>query len=240
MPAGRLRTIRRRNRKYNKRLKRFYRRKVGLRGMGRFTISRLMPAFGITKGASSGLIVSGNTNVLNFGNPVLSVNGITGFYDVPFAFTFRLDQLAGYTDITGICDRFKLLRALITIHGGNTAAAVGSNMPWIEYVTDGDDDTAPTIAQFREKMGARNKGFNQQGKVTISVPKLRLASTIYSGGVTSAYVNPAKSLWVDAGYPAVPHYGVKGVLRAVYMDGSNNSNQMICDVKLTVACADLQ
>lgn len=210
------------------------------RGMGQFKITRLMPAFGITKGATAGLITSGNTNVLSFGTPVLSVNGITAFYDVPFTMVFRLDQLVAHADITSICDRFKLLRASVTIHGGNSAAAVGSNMPWIEYVTDGDDDTVPTISAFREKMGIRNKGFNQQGKLTFTVPTLRVASSVYSGGVTSAYINPAKSLWVDAAYPAVPHYGVKGVLRAVYLDGSNNSNQMIVDVKLSVHCADLQ
>jgi len=210
------------------------------RGLGQFKITRLMPAFGITKGATAGLITSGNTSVLSFGTPVLSVNGITAFYDVPFSMVFRLDQLTAYTDITQICDRYKLLRATVTIHGGNTAAAVGSNMPWIEYVTDGDDDSPPTISAFREKMGIRNKGFNQQGKLTFSVPALRLASSVYSGGVTSAYINPVKSLWVDAAYPAVPHYGVKGVLRAVYLDGSNNSNQMIVDVKLSVHAADLQ
>lgn len=207
---------------------------------GGFKINRLFPAFGITKGATSGLITSGNTNCLEFGTPVLSVNGITGFYDVPFAFTFRLDQLQGYADLTSIADKFKIQRAYITIHGGNNAAAVGSNMPWIEYVEDVDDATVPSIASIREKMGVRNKGFNQQGKLTLPVNKLRVASSVYSGGITSAYMQTSKPVWVDMAYPAVPHYGLKGVLRAVYLDGSNNSNQMIVDVKLQVVCADLQ
>jgi len=41
-------------------------------------------------------------------------------------------------------------------------------------------------------------------------------------------------------YPEVPHFGLKGVLRSVYLDGSNNSSQMSVDVKLHVLCADLQ
>lgn len=207
---------------------------------GGFKISRMMTAFGITKGVSAGNITSGNTNVLNFGTPVLSVNGITGFYDVPFSMAFRIDQLAGYADITNICDKYKILSAHVVIHGGNSAAAVGSNMPWIEYVVDNDDDSVPSIQNIREKMGVRNKGFNQQGSLSLNVPKLRIADVIYSGGITAAYAHPSGNQWVDAAYPNVPHYGIKGVLRAVYLDGSNNSNQFIVDVRLTCHAADLQ
>lgn len=231
---------RRRTTKRPRKTKRTRRARRRQPSKGGFRITRLMPAIGITKGVTAGLITSSNTDVLSFGTPVLSINGITAFYDVPFTMWFRLDQLQTYSDITAICDRYKILNAYVTIHGGNTAAAVGSNMPWIEYVTDADDNTPPTIAQLREKMGVRNKGFNQQAKLTFSVPKLRVADTIYQSGLSSAYAVPGKSMWVDAAYPSVPHYGVKGVLRAVYLDGSNNSNQMIVDVKLTVQCADLQ
>lgn len=236
-----VRRFRRRNNK-NKKTKRTRKPRVKreAKRYGQFKINRMCTAFGITKGATSGLITSGNTSILNFGTPVLSVNGITSFYDVPFSLQFSLDQLQGYTDITNIADRYKLLSAAITIHGGNTAAAVGSNMPWIEYTADHDDASVPTIASIREKMGVRNKGFNQQGILRLYVPQLRVAQSVYNTTLTSGYAVPGKPTFINTLYPAVPHYGMKGVLRAVYLDGSNNSNQFIVDVRLSAVCADLQ
>jgi len=236
-PRKSTRRPRRRNAKKNRRPARRVRRAAY---KGYFRISRLVAAFGITKGITSGLITSGNTNILVFGTPVLSVNGITGFYDVPFSFQFQLSDLQGYTDISNICDRYKIHNASIKIHGGNTAAAVGSNMPWIEYICDSDDAQTPTIAAIREKMGVRSKGFNQQGSVSLYVPKLKVSDTVYNGSLSSAYVVPNRSEWINSSYPSVPHFGLKGVLRAVYLDGSNNGNQMIVDVRLSVSAADLQ
>lgn len=232
--------VRRFRRRNNKKTKRTRKPRAKRSATGQFKINRMMTAFGITKGITAGLITSGNTSVLNFGTPVLSVNGITSFYDVPFSLQFSLDQLQGYTDITNISDRYKLLSASITIHGGNTAAAVGSNMPWIEYIVDHDDASVPTIASIREKMGVRNKGFNQQGILRLSVPSLRVAQSVYNTSLTSGYAVPGKATFINSLYPAVPHYGMKGVLRAVYLDGSNNSNQFIVDVRLSAVCADLQ
>jgi len=207
---------------------------------GGFSISRLYDSIGIKKGLVAGAITSSNSTVLQLGTPVAASNGITNFYDVPFVLTFQLDQLTNYSDITNIADKYKLSSAICTFHAGNNAAVVGSSMPWIEYVQDTDDAAMPSIANIREKMGVRNKGFNQQGILRLTQKRLRVAASVYSGGVTSAYIQPAKSVWVDMAYPSVPHYGIKGVIRSLYLDGSNNSNQMSLDVKLSLLCADLQ
>lgn len=217
-------------------------RRSGIAGpRGGFILKRKCAAFGVNRGALAGLITSGNTTLLTFGTPVASVNSISNFYDVPFCLQFQLNQLSGYSDIPNIADKYKIKYGSVTWHTGNNAGIAGSNMPWMEYVTDSDDNTPPSISIFREKMGIKSKGFNQMGKLTMSCSP-RVADTIYdsSQNYGEGYAVPARPMFINSSYTSVPHFGIKGVLRSVYLDGSNNSTAFTVDFGMTVHCKDLQ
>jgi len=215
------------------------RRRTRASGSGGFILKRKCAVFGVNRSASAGGITSGNTSLLNFGTPVAATNSINNFYDVPFCIQFRLDQLQGYTDIPNIADKYKIMRCNVSWRCGNNAGIAGSNMPWMEFVNDFDDNTTPGISNIREKMGVRSKGFNQQGMLSMSVSP-RVADTVYGTASASAYSVPSKSLYINSSYTDTVHFGIKGVLRSVYLDGTNNSTAFTVDVGYTVHCKDLQ
>jgi len=234
-------TYTRRTRRPARRPKRVVRRRRARTGgrQGGFLLKRKCAVFGVNRGAVAGLITSGNTNLLNFGTPVACVNSISNFYDVPFSFQFKLDQLQGYADIPNIADKYKIMRCTVGWRTGNNAGIAGSNLPWMEYVIDHDDSSTPSIANIREKMGVRSKGFSQQGALTMSVAP-RVADAIYGTGLTTSYAIPSKAMYINSAYTDTAHFGIKGVLRSVYLDGSNNSTAFTVDVGMTVHCKDLQ
>jgi len=187
--------------------------------MGGFLIRRRAKPNLLTASAANTAQVkdpSGTTgSMVNIGTPVLSFNSsMGGVYDIPFAMQFNLDELMGYSEITGICDKFKIERVNIVVNGYNVAQVNGNltyvPMPWIDYVYDYDDSTVPSISTFEEKMGIKTKGFDQRGMLKMSVaPKVVAYSTEgYS-------LLPAKATWVDSGTPQQSHYGIKGVIRNV-------------------------
>lgn len=135
-------------------------------------------------------------------------------YDVPFSMLFALDQLFAYTDITSISDRYRIANVQIKIHGYNVAQVNGAvnyapNM-FVEYITDYDDATTPSIQQFSEKMGSRTKGFNQQGMLTLNVrPRIPMMTGEQNVSI------PSRSVFIDCSAPTQEHYAIKGILRNV-------------------------
>ena len=207
---------------------------------GGFRIARLMDLISVKRNVS-GSFTSSNTSVLNLGSAVTAVSGHTGYYDVPFAFTFRLDQLVDYTDIQNICDKYKIVRAQIKFHSGNQSNVYGGAMPYIEYTIDHDDDTVPSIASLRQRMGVKQKGYNQMGQLTLPSFGPKPAGLILGNAGGTGFSVPPRSVWIDTAYSSVPHFGMKGVFRNI-VAGSNstdNSNFTV-DVRLTLHCADLQ
>lgn len=208
---------------------------------GGFRISRLMDLISVKRN-TSGTFVSSNTNVIKLGTPVAAISGVSGnYYDLPFAVALQLNQLVDYSDIQNICDRYKIVRCQITLHSGNTSNVYGGIMPYVDYVVDHDDDTTPSNNSMRQKMGTRTKGFNQQGKLTFPSFGPRCAGLILGNAGGTGFSVPSKSVWIDAAYDSVPHFGLKGIFRNLVSGGASTDNSnFTIDVKLTVLCKDLQ
>jgi len=187
---------------------------------GGFTIKRkaipaLVECTG-TGGIQAINTAGGASTSLVFGTPVesYSSNSLNRVYDVPFAMTFALDQLFGYTDLTSISDRYRIANVQIKLHGYNVSQVNGAvnyaPSMFVEYVSDFDDNTVPSFAEFSEKMGTRSKGFNQQGMLTLNVrPRVPMMTG------ESHVAIPPRSVFIDCASPSQEHYGIKGLLRNV-------------------------
>lgn len=166
--------------------------------------------------------------------------GFANTYDIPFAMKFCLSQILNSSDITNICDRYKIKKTVIRIYFNSNGNSVQSSysLPQITYVPDYDDASIPTPAAVREKMGAKIKYFNDKNFVTI-VLYPRPVSEIYNNGVTTAYA-PKNQQWIDCAYPSVEHYGLKGVLQNVNLTSSPFQVGFKWDVEHTIYGKDIQ
>lgn len=181
-------------------------------------------------------------NCLNLGSPVY-IAGTDNCYDIPFSMSFRLSQLMNSTDITTLADSYKVLSALVKIHanwnlaGTNQTAAI----PWVEYIQDHDDASIPAISDLREKMGAKNKYFSATRPTVLMGVRPKFADTIFNNGVTSAYAIGNKREWINSSYGGVEHYGIKGVLHNVQLNGAGSGGTLFnWDVSLKVCAKDFQ
>lgn len=220
------------------RRKRLARRPRRAPSTGGFYIRRRIPAFAVYGSTSiPSVATSANTTVMAIGTPVASASGAPNYFDIPFAMTFYLNQLDTSSDITNIADKYRIVNALIKFCSINVGST-GFSMPWVEYVADHDDNSVPTISQLTQKMGVRTTGFNQRGQLTLKVHPVPALSAY--NGVSSAYVVPKRSPYLNSTYDGVPHYAVKGILRNWYLGGSTSATNMAVDIQLLVHAKDLQ
>lgn len=186
--------------------------------------------------------VAGATPVLQLGPPALSIGSSTG-WDVPFSMTFALGQLINSTDITQLCDKYRITGAYVRMYYNKSNAQAGATagMPYVEFITDHDDNTPPTTNSLREKMGVKLKTF-KAGSSYIGlkcVPKP--AAEIENLGGATAFSVPTRSPWINSAFDEVPHYGIKGIIRNWYLGATTaNVESMKFDVALTVVAKDFQ
>lgn len=231
-----------------RRAKKAKKSKYGRRGYkknrtGAFTILRKLPDMAIKS-----TNVQGNPNAVDstgtcitLGGTNLSVGSSSG-WSIPFALKFRLDQLINSTDITGIADRYRIVGAYIRLfyNKSNAQAGATAGMPYVEYITDHDDATAPTVNGLREKMGVKLSTF-KNGSSFIGIKCRPLPSReIFASGLTSGYEVPTKSVFINSSYPNVEHYGVKGVIHNMWLPAVDGQEVIKVDVALTVVAKDLQ
>lgn len=216
-------------------------RRIPRNPKGSFVVRRryaLIAMKGDTLGA--GLPVSTNTNVLSLGSAVASLTSGANYYDIPFSLQFQLDQIQSYTDLTNIADRYRLLKHTIKFILNQNTYYSGAPMPFVEFVADSDDSAVPSIAQVTEKMGLRTLTFAQTGVATTACWPKPAISTY--NGVSSAYSVPwRKSPYINSTYYSVPHYGIKGVFRNIYLPGTAVANATLSiDINASVHLRDLQ
>ena len=219
-----------------RRAARLYRRKVAryagmtasgrpIRAMRRFRAARTSKGFlklvrklpeiyATTTNSNPGLTIQDPTSTcLQLGAPILDPNGVT--YSYPFVLTFQLNQIINHTDITNLCDAYKLKYVNVgcTYQCTQTSVTSSTIMPNITWITDHDDNTLPvSVNNLREKMGSKMRTFGMNKLLKIGV-KPRVAAPVYNG-VLSAYSIP-KPQWLNSTYDAVPHYAIKGILNNV-------------------------
>ena len=217
-------------------------------GSGGFTIRRKVPDIWLANSNTLGVPVQGGgggASALVVGTPV--VNPIFGgVYSLPFTFTFTLDNLVGYTDITNICDKYKITNVVIkamynatAVQGSNVSAQYPSFMPAIKFITDHDDANAPTVSELNQKMGLKSKTLANGRMVKMRVSP-RAAVALYQP-TTTPYAVPSKALYVNSSYPLVPHYGIKGYLENFVLQSNTLATSCITfELEYTVHCKDLQ
>lgn len=167
--------------------------------------------------------------------------GTVGLYDVPFSMKFSLSQLMSYTDITQIADQYKINSVYVRVNSTyQVSTGVGQGPAWIEYIQDHDDATPPTLSQLRTKMGVKTKYFGPtRSNISMGV-RPRIADEVYRSGVLSAYAVGPKNQWINAEYPDVEQYGIKGILHNMYSNGAANQGMISFDIAVSVSAKDLQ
>jgi len=226
------------------RRKRLARRPLRLRrapSTGGFYIKRRMAYFAVQGSTTvSGLASSTNTSVLSLGTISAAQSGGPNLFDIPFSMQFSLNQLDSASDITNIADKYRIVNALVKLTTSNVALGAGAGlvMPHVEYIVDHDDASTPSISQITQKMGVRNVGFNQRGQLAFYC-KPKPTFQVYNG-VSTAYSIPARSPYLDCNNSDVPHYGIKGILRSVFLPGATNCANIGVDIQMTVHAKDLQ
>lgn len=207
-----------------------------------FTLTRSVPVMAL-KCLISGAATSTNTDIFNVGAAISSPNALSSTYDVPFSFQFKLNQLQNYSEISNICDKYKIIRAQVLISGYN-ANPMGNaaNLPYIEYEVDHNDASVPSISEIDQINRLKTRGFNQRGQMTLTCSTVPVDQVYNAASVTSAYATPNRPQFIDSLYTGVPHYGIRGVIRNLFLNGStsNNSSPLSIRVRMTVVARNLQ
>lgn len=158
--------------------------------------------------------INPSNNIFFAFNPAIANQ--VGAYDVPFSMVFTLNQLIDSTDFTVLFDSYKINKITVKMYYSSnktdwSGGASTTTAPTIEYITDHDDAEVPTVAQVRQKMGIKQKSFRNNNFINITIYP-RVASSVYNGGLTTAYSTPNKAVWLDMSNANVPHYGIKGII----------------------------
>jgi len=145
-----------------------------------------------------------------------------------FGYTFNLNQLPNYTELTVLYDSYRINwvklyivnRFNVTTQNENSSLAFGS--PWMIYVVDHDDATAPASSEagmdtLRECKNAKLKFFSPKRAHSIMIKPAILYQS-YETALTSAYT-AKQGQWVDCNY-FPPQYGLKGIVNVPLNSGT--------------------
>lgn len=212
---------------------------------GYLKIIRKLPEIAFYNSAAGvSTLVDPTGSCLSINNLGLSTGATANLYDVAFSLRFRLDQVINSADLTAIADKYKIKGAYVRIYynNSNSSTSTQGGMPFVQFVTDGDDAATPTsVNQLREKMGVRMKTFqNASSYIGMKlVPKPN--REIFATGIFTGYEPVSKPIWIDANSVAVEHYGIKGIVSQIplYAPASGQSI-MKFDVALVVELKDFQ
>ena len=144
------------------------------------------------------------------------------------AMSFTFDDIAGYTDFTGLYDRYMIagiqLRVRL-VNNPNTSLALNNFavaptttvywnatnwFPRLYYIKDYDDDTAETAANLKERAKTKMIILKPNVYHKIFIKPAVLMQT-YRTAATTGYA-PKWNNWIDAAQTNVPHYGFKYAL----------------------------
>lgn len=230
----------------------FYKKKVMYKKtkQGGVKIIRKLPEIVMSSSGSAGTTtLTQNLNAgapvcVSLGTPTLSV-GATGTatsYDIPFSLQFSLNQLLNHTDVTNLCDKYKIKGAYVRMFYNHSSAAANSTagMPYIQSITDHDDSNVPTIATLREKMGVKLKTFKNASTYIGLKCKPLPNRQIYSSALVNGYEIPKYAPWLDCATDAIPHYGIKGVISGFNLPASAGVERLVFDVALVIVGKDIQ
>lgn len=131
---------------------------------------------------------------------------------------FKLSDLPNSAEFTALFDAYRIRGVKLEfvpvynsheINEGPAATPFDRlGLPLMTYARDYDDATSPanenTLLQY-----AANHRINLTNKKSIYIRNPRVATTVYQSGLTAAYSEAKKNVWIDCANPDVPHYGLK-------------------------------
>jgi hypothetical protein len=153
--------------------------------------------------------------------------------DTTGAYSFTLDSLPGYTELTALFDQYRIRQVRIQFcplaqqFGSSTTA---SNYPTIYTLIDYDDASAPAnisdMLQYDTLMICpSNEPFER-----VLNPHATLAA--YSGAFTS-YAQAPTTQWFDCNSPSIQYYGLKwGVSSVTVVSGTYQMYSVTATVSL--------
>jgi hypothetical protein len=211
---------------------------------GGLTILRKLPEIAIHNTGAGTVTQTGSvSNAVLLGAPVQSVGAAgTTSYDIPFSMRFSLNQIINHTDITNLCDKYRIAGAYVRFYynkSGSSTLSTGS-YPMIQYITDKDDANVPTISQLREKMGVKFKTFkNSSSYIGVKLRPVP-AREVFNTGITSGYEVPKYAPYLDCANDTVEHYALKGVVSNFSLPATANIELIKVDVALLIQAKEFQ
>jgi len=143
------------------------------------------------------------------------VNMVSSTSVQAFAFTFHLQDLPSYTEISALFDQYRIRKVKLMFYPqqtDNVTTAAGQTTAIIHTVIDRNDSGSPTnettILQYD---GLKTHKFDRQFSVTCS-PRVNVP--VYAGSVFTGYGEGKGGQWINSADADVPYYCIKALIPA--------------------------
>lgn len=233
----------RRGRKPGVRKQRIWKRRAGgvaraPKHGGMYLVRKMKALVGTTTAIAGTYQITGN-NCVAFGTPTAEPAG-TNMYAVPFTCTFRLNDIVSATEVSNLFDRYRINWAKVKIQNCyNVANNTSIPQPYIEYLSDADDDSFSTALSLRERMGVKVKYFSATRPAVTLFCRPKPALATYQTVATTGYAVPGRSPFINMANDSVPHYAIRGVLRNMYLPSTAGVSLTSWDVQLAIVLRDV-
>lgn len=177
-------------------------------------------------------------------NPLLGLD----VYDVPFSLQFQLQQVAGAPEFTSLFDQYKINNVLLRWQFGQNVAIQSTTsgvntapLPYIEYDVDYDSNSPPSASGFRQQMGVKTKYFNATKNMIMMSCRPVPNAEVSDGAAAQPAIVPKRSPWINCVNDDIPHLGIRGVIRNLFLIGGGGSMSPITiDTSYAVSFKDVQ
>jgi len=165
-----------------------------------------------------------------YGAEAINANVTDLEYGKGEAFTF--DGIKGYTEFSALYDRYRITCVQMELTLVNnpdsflyTEGPVNNQnltnwFPKFWYVKDYDDNTAPTLAQLRERSNVKNFVLRPNKTYKVKIRPAILNQTYRT--VASTGYSPHWKQWIDMQNTDVPHYGFKWLIDTQGLNPNND------------------
>lgn len=188
----------------------------------------------------TGAISAYTSDLIQLGTPAV---GISGAYDLPFSIKFRMSDLVNSSELTTLSDKYRIKGAYVRLIPSFTEHLMSSiyTRTYVEYFTDHDDASPPSLAQLRERMGMKCKTFVNGRYVGIKCNPSVNTTVVKNATAGTSSSAPKWGQWIDNSDNATDHFGIKGVFRGYNLVAPTSLKESIMfDIALVVELKDFQ